>query len=161
MYYGAVNAPNITKTPSYIRASDFASPRDLAAYLLYLDAHPDEYMKYHAWRTDPTLFDDEYLETLSKRVPGPAEELVYRKMGYNKYPRTASCCRLCDPEYMAWAKAQRKVPLHLVEPIMLDRELDRKYYDGKLHHNTGDGGQWGMIEAHSGGHHAKAAGNGT
>jgi len=67
VYMGAADAPNITKTPSYIRASDFRSAHALAAYLLYLDSHPDEYMKYHAWRTDASLFDDAFLEQVARK----------------------------------------------------------------------------------------------
>lgn len=32
---------------------DFASPRELAQYLIYLDQHDDEYVKYLAWKLEP------------------------------------------------------------------------------------------------------------
>jgi hypothetical protein len=130
IYYGAPNAPNITKTPSYIKASDFRNPRELARYLLYLDQHPKEYMKYHLWRTDPSQFTDEYLETLQKRVPGPVEEVMYRDNGYDKFPRTASCCRLCDPEYVNWAVKKRRVPEDLVKAPFSVRDIEKVFFQG-------------------------------
>jgi len=108
VYYGAINAPNITKTPSYIRASDFATPKALADYLLYLDAHDDEYLKYHAWRTDASQFDDYYLDMLSMRIPGPQELEPYYARKLPRHPRAAACCRLCDENYVKKAAATRQ-----------------------------------------------------
>jgi hypothetical protein len=40
---------------SYIDVNDFASPRELCMYLNHLDSHDDEYLAYHAWRSEPLL----------------------------------------------------------------------------------------------------------
>jgi hypothetical protein len=74
VYYGAPNAPNITIHPSFIRVSDFASPEDLAKYLLFLSTHSSEYHKYLEWKKDPAhKLDDYYLKTMQNRVAGPVE----------------------------------------------------------------------------------------
>lgn len=46
VYYGAPDVMNITKKISFINANNFKSPEALAKYLLFLDGHPKEYMKY-------------------------------------------------------------------------------------------------------------------
>jgi hypothetical protein len=135
VYYGAVNAPNVTSLPSYVRASDFPSPAKLAAYLLHLDTDRRAYDEYLAWR-DPNSpgggFAREYLNKLIDRVPGPAEyasllafthpptdttrafrQLVYYKSGQWKYHRNflrrAQCCRLCNETF---ARAMRGSFVH-------------------------------------------------
>ena len=39
---------------SFVDASRFASPKELAEYLLYLQAHPDEYLKFFEYRKETT-----------------------------------------------------------------------------------------------------------
>ena len=146
VFYGARNVMNITKTPSFIRAADFASPKELAEYLLFLDANPKEYMRYHAWRKDPSSFTPEFLEVMKHRVPGPLELQEYRKRGYEKFPRTASCCRLCDPEYVEYAKRSRRVPQDLVGPPLTDREIDRLFFAGRMRQPPKGGGAWGLLQ---------------
>jgi len=86
VYYGTLDAPNITKTPSYIRASDFKTPGALAEYMLYLNKNHTAYMAYHAWRTDASLFDDEYLDTIQNRVPGPVELQAHTRFQVGRVP---------------------------------------------------------------------------
>jgi len=128
VYYGTPDAPNITKTPSYIRASDFATPVALAEYLLFLDKNPSEYKKYHAWRTDPSEFDAEYLTTVERRVPGPEE--LEPHLHFKHYPRTTACCRLCDENFVKRARAER------TDVVVGDRwgygRINEKFFAGKL-----------------------------
>ena len=118
IYYGGELLLNITKLPSFIHVAQFNTPKDLAYYLLYLDANPTEYEKYHLWRTETQPFTSEYLELLQNRVPGPAEVSAHIK--HDHHPkgvnpdentwlkmRTASCCRLCNEEYVKRAKIWR------------------------------------------------------
>ncbi|KAH9258012.1 hypothetical protein BASA81_003575 [Batrachochytrium salamandrivorans] len=105
VYRGGLPSLNITRKKSFIDVSDFASPKQLAIYLLRLDANPDEYAQYHEWRTDPEPFTDQYLELAAKQLPGKAEmePLKHEPMG----TRRAMCCRLCDPDVVA-----REMELH-------------------------------------------------
>jgi len=131
VYYGTPDAPNITKTPSYIRASDFKTPAALAEYLLYLDKNPDEYMKYHAWRTDPSQFDDEYLWTIENKVPGPYELQAHIKFPH--IPRTTACCRLCDENFVKTARARRDAEKDVVVGTKWSfSKIDSFFFDGKL-----------------------------
>nr|NP_001027697.1 ona2 protein [Ciona intestinalis]CAD60421.1 putative alpha3-fucosyltransferase [Ciona intestinalis] len=52
--YGPKDEDVIAVAPrnSYIHADWFASPEELAQYLMFLDANNDEYRKYFAWRED-------------------------------------------------------------------------------------------------------------
>jgi hypothetical protein len=95
VYLGAMNAPNITVTPSYIRASDYASPKELAKYLIYLADHADEYAKYHSWRNENAgpVFDPSYLRLVAKKYPGKRESQYHRS---RRMSRRSTCCRLCD-----------------------------------------------------------------
>ncbi|XP_012162774.1 uncharacterized protein LOC101451489 [Ceratitis capitata] len=47
--FGGANYSNFAPPNSYINARDFASMRELAEYLLYLDKNPTEHIKYFAW----------------------------------------------------------------------------------------------------------------
>lgn len=100
IYYGAPNPPRITKTPSYIDASDFKSPEHLAKYLLYLSDNKEEYNKYHQWRYNSTSYDEEYLKFISLQKPGPTELRAYSAFPEVSVPvlkvRRAACCRLCN-----------------------------------------------------------------
>ena len=133
VYMGALNAPNITTTPSFIRAADFASPKALAEYLVFLADNPAEYMRYHAWRTAENPFEASYLEKLKRQMPGPDELHAYREQGYDKFPRTAACCRLCDPDYVAWARDQRVLSRDLVAPPLNEGAIDHVFFGGTLH----------------------------
>lgn len=102
VYYGGLNPPPITKHPSYIRAQDFDSPKALAEYLIYLDEHPDEYMKYHEWRKgDPAEFDLDYLEQIQHKYVSSKERKAHAHL--NNPMRAASCCRLCNPTFVEQA----------------------------------------------------------
>jgi len=131
VYLGAPDAPNITVTPSFIRAADFGNPKELAEYLLHLDAHPDEYMRYHAWRTDPNAFDPAYLDLVARQMPGQTELHTYRGHGYSKYARRAACCRLCDENMLERAKANHK---RLVGGKWRTEEINHRLFQGKMMH---------------------------
>jgi len=128
VYYGALDAPNITKTPSYIRVSDFGSPKRLADYLLYLDAHPGEYMKYHAWRSDVSQFDDYYLDLMANRVPGPEEIKPYRRHS-KRPPRSANACRLCDENLVERTMRERQ---RVVYNHMSTTAINNRFFAGRL-----------------------------
>ena len=109
VYYGDPRAPNVTSSPSYIRASDFASPKALSEYLLYLDANPAEYEKYHTWRKNPNSILREYLDE-AQFVPGPREIQAHSLRHDNLVwliDRTASCCRLCNEQFLRARMAER------------------------------------------------------
>jgi len=123
VYYGSRSLPNITTTPSFIKASDYAYPQRLAKYLLYLDKNPEEYERYHAWRSDPKSIHPQFLEMLAMKSPGYYETQPIRVMDKDKPEaekrrpnRAAVCCRLCDENHILWAKSQPRtfydVPLH-------------------------------------------------
>jgi hypothetical protein len=103
VYYGSLDVPNITITPSYIHVKNFKTPKKLAEYLVYLDQHPDEYNKYHQWRNGQH-FDPDYLQLVANQVPTTVEMTALRKT----YPREsdviltrrAICCRLCDENFL-------------------------------------------------------------
>ena len=127
VFYGSPHTPNITTTPSFIRASDFATPAQLAAYLAYLDDHPAEYAKYSRWRSKgnlPNAFTQEYLRALQYRSVGPREVKLHRYVD-----RTAQCCRLCDEKYLQWASQRPKV---IIPPRMAAEEIDAKFFSGTL-----------------------------
>lgn len=131
VYYGGDLLLNITKLPSYILASQFSSPRDLASYLLYLDANPGEYQKYIAWRYQRQPFTNEYLDTLKYRVPGAQEISLHlnsknspQSRWFNLRQRAASCCRLCDEHFMKQAKSKPKT---LISQVRMNSEIFRKF----------------------------------
>lgn len=117
VYYGYPQVPNITTTPSFIRASDFSSPSDLAKYLLYLDEHHQAYEEFSSWRNSANPFDDFYLSLVRDRVAGPEEvqanENTQRskvsdpELSFEYLQRRAQCCRLCDTREVRKAKATR------------------------------------------------------
>jgi len=127
IYLGALNVPNITTIPSYIKASDFRSPKHLADYMLYLDANPDEYMKYHAWRKDASHFNKEYLEILQNRVAGPEELSYFKDKKFPRFPRTAQCCRLCDENFVKYATETRSSK-SFVGHSMSCSEIEKTFY---------------------------------
>ena len=63
VYYGAPDVPQLTKTPSFIRVSDFKNRQELADYLIYLDSNETASMQYHQWRTlGYEAFSTEFLQ---------------------------------------------------------------------------------------------------
>jgi hypothetical protein len=109
VYYGAPDVPNITVTPSYINAMDFSSPKALGQYLLFLEKNPSEYEKYHIWRSSPKYFHPEYLRLVQRQMPGQEELLKYRERGFDKFPRRAACCRLCDLDFVQNSQQRRQL----------------------------------------------------
>lgn len=54
VYRGTEDVIELAPAPgSYIDARGFDSARELGAYLNHLDAHDDEYLAFHEWRTQP------------------------------------------------------------------------------------------------------------
>jgi hypothetical protein len=54
VYRGAGEVAELAPAPGcYIDASDFASGRELGAYLNHLNSRDDEYLAYHQWREHP------------------------------------------------------------------------------------------------------------
>ena len=48
--YGGANYSRVTPPKSVINVKDFASPKDLADYLRYLDSHDDAFLEYLQWK---------------------------------------------------------------------------------------------------------------
>ena len=48
--YGGGNYSRVTPPKSVINVKDFASPKDLADYLRYLDSHDDAFLEYLQWK---------------------------------------------------------------------------------------------------------------
>ena len=48
--YGGANYSRVTPPKSVINVEDFASPKDLADYLRYLDSHDDAFLEYLQWK---------------------------------------------------------------------------------------------------------------
>ena len=110
VYYGNPTPPNITITPSYIKASDFPNAKALAVYLLYTSTHPEEYRLYNTWKNNPAPFHPDYLSIMETRVPGPEELAAYVKE--NLPLESASFCRLCDEHYVKYAsQLQSSLPI--------------------------------------------------
>lgn len=130
VYYGDPLAPNITTTPSYIKVSDFNSPRHLSEYLIYLADHPWEYEKYHAWRKNPEPFQMEYLRK-AQQIPGPREVMAHELAHSLKWlsNRRAMCCRMCDEAYL-----RGRIAAHSsndeVNKTFGKEEIARRFYGG-------------------------------
>ena len=127
VFYGSERTPNITTTPSFIRASDFSTPAQLAAYLVYLDENPTEYAKYSRWRSKGNLgkaFTKDYLHASQYRAAGPKETQLH-----DYSARTAQCCRLCDENYLHWA-SQR--PKSILAPSLGGEEIDHQFFSGTM-----------------------------
>jgi hypothetical protein len=124
VYFGSTVMPNITTTPSYIHANQFKNPRHLAEYMLYLDRHPEQYEAYLAWRKSPRPFSEEYLHAMQHRVVSPEEVLAH-----SGSTRRAACCRLCNPEYVEWARENREkrslVYITMSSQAVMDRYFQR------------------------------------
>jgi hypothetical protein len=134
VYMGAMNVPNITKVPSFIKAHDYNSPKELAEYLLYLDSHPEAYARYHLWRKDTSLFTEDYLELVKRKFPGQ-QELRFYKSGKGVL-RTAGCCRLCNLPFLDEEIAKR-TDKDLVQHILSKEQIDKEFFGGSLHHRPG------------------------
>ena len=85
----------------YFKYLSSLSFQSLAKYLLYLDANPAEYAKYHLWRSDYGVYQE---------FQGPL------------YPLCLLCSLLHDEEKF------QKNSLH-VEPHARDKECDFKKWD--------------------------------
>ena len=138
VYYGDSQVPNITVTPSFIRVADYESPDALAAYLLFLDTHPDEYAKYHTWRKNPASISKDYLKSVEENVPGPKELLHHIDDSHRVYysSRRAVCCRLCNEAFVKCKVKERKQKLARREPILVEApwshtRIEEKFYGGK------------------------------
>lgn len=60
--FGYGDYAKVTPKSSYIDARSFESPKKLADYLLFLDSHPEEYLKYFEWRKSYMVNDVYYFE---------------------------------------------------------------------------------------------------
>lgn len=64
VYLGAPNVDEFVPANSYVNASAFSSPADLASYLRHLIETPQAYEAYFAWRANPLP------ECLARRIQG-------------------------------------------------------------------------------------------
>ena len=76
---------------SFVDASRFASPKELAEYLLYLQAHPDEYLKFFEYRKETTQ---------PKVLAAIQETSIYQK---------GNLCRVCACVADKHCRAKRTV----------------------------------------------------
>ena len=136
VYMGAPNVPNITTVPSFINVMDFRTPKELAKYLLYLEKHPDEYNKYNAWRTNPNLFDRNYLRIVQRQMPGQEEMQPYKESKVDHFPRRAACCRLCDEAFVLASKAAR-TEKDLVHAKWTADKINHHLFGGAMHSRPG------------------------
>ncbi len=90
IYLGAPNVDEFVPVNSYINASAFSSPADLASYLHHLIETPQAYEAYFAWRANPLP------ECLARRIQGlkaSAEcrlvALVHQRMRERQSPLSA------------------------------------------------------------------------
>lgn len=127
VYYGCLNVPNVTKTPSFIKASDFSSPKSLADYLLFIDTNNQEFMKFHEWRWNPQLFEEEYLHRLTFGAAGPDEQLTYLNVsnGSNRY---AQFCRLCNEKEVKRLASLPRDPRSFINPAMTLNQIRKKFF---------------------------------
>jgi hypothetical protein len=134
VYFGAVNVPNITKVPSFIKAHDFKSPKELSEYLLYLDSNPEAYARYHLWRKDNSLFTEDYLELVKRKFPGQQELRSYHSG--KSVLRTAACCRMCNLPFMD-EQIARRTDADLVQHTFSQEQINHEFFGGKLNHRPG------------------------
>ena len=140
VYYGDPLVPNITSTPSFVRASDFATPEDLAKYLIYLSETPEEYNKYHAWRKKKNPFDDYFLQFMRDKIAGPIEVEKYmnltmqdsdnHELNLQFAQRRAQCCRLCDAEFVEQLRKTRNT---MVEDSWTPERIDKEFFAGTMY----------------------------
>ena len=70
IYWGAPNIADFAPSPhSYVDASQFPEPRDLAAFVTTVAESERDYAAYHSWRDAPPTAA---VETLLARLPGPS-----------------------------------------------------------------------------------------
>jgi hypothetical protein len=136
IYYGAPNVPNITIVPSFINVMDFPSPKALAEYLLFLEKNPKEYAKYNVWRSSPKYFHPEYLRLVQRQMPGQEELLKYRQRGFDKFPRRAACCRLCDLSYIRQS-AMKRTDADLPHPKWHPEQINHHVFGGGMNKRPG------------------------
>lgn len=129
---GNRNVVNITTLPSMINVYDFATPQKLAEYLMFLDSNPDEYAKYHAWRTADEPFTREYLELVKNKFPGQEELRLYGRERMSN--RAAVCCRLCNQQYTAQLQKQRDMPIY--RDLDVD-EINKQLFAGGMFKRPG------------------------
>jgi hypothetical protein len=67
VYFGHPDGPTSVRAPqgSFIHTKDFKDPQALATYLLYLDRHPEEYLKYFEWRRHTRVLVDNDIHQVS------------------------------------------------------------------------------------------------
>lgn len=108
VYYGDLTVTNITKTPSFLKVSDYSSVRSLADHMLFLDSHPEEYAKYGQWRKETNPFLPEFLAKVEANLPGPREVKMHmHSSSLFLSNRKAVCCRLCNPAFL-----EEKMTMH-------------------------------------------------
>ena len=142
VYYGTEHSPNITTIPSYIKVSDYKTPKALAKHLLHLDQNDEEYNKYHEWRKNPKLLDEKFLNYIAKNLPGPREwheikktypdyQFVWKNRGLKQPPyRRSACCRLCDPHYLESLKNEKDKKM--IGGVWNEERIKRKYFGGSF-----------------------------
>jgi hypothetical protein len=74
VYLGAPNVDQFTPGEHcFINAADFANGKELAEYLLHLDADDNAYAKYFTWKTGP--FRPEFLDLLARTEESALDRL--------------------------------------------------------------------------------------
>lgn len=129
VYLGHPSAPNITSVPSYIKVSDFSSPKSLALYLLNLAEDEEAYNRYHLWRKDPKYFTLDYLKLIAKKLPGKPETRMHQSA--SRMTRRATCCRVCDLKLLETTSKERALQKNyedVVSPAWGEHEIDLHFF---------------------------------
>merc|ERR1719357_234843 len=97
--YEKVSPPN-----SFIHTADFQSPEALAQYLLFLDSHPEEYLKYLAWKGH---YEVECRQTWTCNMCERLHEIKDGKLG--RPPIIKDFSKVWDSShcYSSWNHSQR------------------------------------------------------
>ena len=96
---------------SYINVDEFASPRDLATYLRYLNNTPNEFLKYFQWKKYFKVLNEHgYFQSESFHYCRVCEALNYNGRDtkvYNDLKSFWSVERDCHPGWM-WVSGKRE-----------------------------------------------------
>ena len=137
VYYGDPDVLSVTVSshPSFVKVSDFPSPKALAKFLTELAKDGDRYASYFAYRTDPALFSPEFVAFTERVLPTREESEAVASLSYEHEPRVGEggaatqrrilCCRLCDPEFL---RSSKQTTWNLVERPWPPDKIKRKLF---------------------------------
>ena len=105
--YGAVSSEEYHFFPpnSYIDTRNFTSPQSLAGYLKHLDEHHDEYLAFHAWRSNYEIkYTDRWCKLCNALYnTSDTSESQCRNVDWSTFWTTKSC-KFDLLNELTWAK---------------------------------------------------------